>query len=52
LKDHGIALGSSLRIVKRNEKQHTLTVKHKRTSVDLPTEVCRTIYVERSTTTA
>ncbi len=47
LKEHGIRLGAALRITKRDDRTHTITVHVQRTRVDLSNDVCKIIFVER-----
>jgi len=49
LKEHGIRLGAALRISKRDDRTHTITVHVHRTKVDLSNDVCKIIFVERGT---
>ena len=43
----GIGIGTTLRIVTRNEQVGTLTLKHQRKNIDLALEICEHVFVER-----
>lgn len=43
----GIGIGTTLRIVARNEQVGTLTLKHQRKNIDLALEICEHVFVER-----
>ncbi|MBK6290361.1 MAG: metal-dependent transcriptional regulator [Ignavibacteria bacterium] len=47
LTHHGIGIGSTLRIVSRNEDVRSITVRHQRKIIDLSIEICGHIFVDR-----
>ncbi|HLP27463.1 MAG TPA: FeoA family protein, partial [Candidatus Didemnitutus sp.] len=47
LTHHGIGIGSTLRIVSRNEDVRSITVRHQRKIIDLSIDICSHIFVDR-----
>ena len=47
LKDNGIRLGTALRVAKRDDDAGVITVRIKRTTVDLTNDICKNIFIER-----
>ena len=47
LREQGISLGTQLRIEDRDDAASVMTVKHRRSRIDLPTNECRIIFVQR-----